>query len=253
ASKFHEEVLFLAVMLDAGLYSEQAESRLRSRKAVLEGLSESGFVPVDGEHLGFVTAAWPPPEVNGSSPLIERALLLPWEECEAIDDPKKVFPKDTKRVVVVWLPAANFNLNPLHCFAALIDQLAPEDIRNKIDVKLIGPANSTGLQSMVREARWYPLSATVQKALDGVSIISPRATASDAVLLSFPASAGEPTNPSTWKSVKELLETSVTSRSRGGLHFVRTIATDDIVLRELVAELARRRVAVVPQVSIHAR
>ncbi len=52
ASKFPGQVLFLAVMLDAGPYSEQAESRLRSRKAVLEGLSESGFVPVDGEHLG---------------------------------------------------------------------------------------------------------------------------------------------------------------------------------------------------------
>jgi hypothetical protein len=256
ATTFSDHVLLLAVMIESGAQPEQGEARLRTRPAVLAGLSESGFVPVDAEHIGFATATWPPPVANAPSVPSERALLLPWEECEAneaIADLKQVFPRDTKRAVVVWLPAVNFNLNPLHCFAALIDQLAPEDIRNKIDVKLIGPANSTGLQSMVREARWYPLSTTVQKALDGVAIISPRATASDAALLSFPASAGEPTNPSTWKSVKELLETSVTSRSRGGLHFVRTIATDDIVLRELVAELARRRVAVVPQVSPHGR
>src|SRR6266508_5692822 len=61
---FHDpgqrNVLLLAVMLDAGPYSEQAESRLRARQAVLEGLSESGFAPVDGEHIGFVTANWPP-------------------------------------------------------------------------------------------------------------------------------------------------------------------------------------------------
>src|SRR6266487_3403214 len=107
---FHNNVLLLAVMLDAGPYSEQAESRLRARHAVLEGLSESGFVPVDGEHIGFVTAEWPPPEANAPSPAIERALVLPWEECEAIDDPKHVFPPGARRVVVVWLPAVNFNL-----------------------------------------------------------------------------------------------------------------------------------------------
>src|SRR4029450_7318092 len=56
---FGGKVLLLAVMLDAGPYSEQTESRLRARQAVLEGLSESGFAPVDGEHIGFVTANWP--------------------------------------------------------------------------------------------------------------------------------------------------------------------------------------------------
>jgi len=40
-STFHGHVLLLAVMLDAGPYSEQGESRLRARQAVLEGLSES--------------------------------------------------------------------------------------------------------------------------------------------------------------------------------------------------------------------
>src|SRR6516164_2153738 len=109
-------VLVLAVILDAGPYSEQAESRLRARQAVLEGLSESGFVPIDGEHIGFVTAPWPPPEANEPSPAIERGLVLPWEECEAIGDSKRVFPPGARRVVVVWLPAANFNVNPLHCF-----------------------------------------------------------------------------------------------------------------------------------------
>src|SRR6266576_583107 len=118
-------VLLLAVMLDAGPYSEQAESRLRARQAVLEGLSESGFMPIDGEHIGFVTDTWPPPEANVPSLPVKEALLLPWEECEAIDDRERVCPTDTKRVVVVWLPAANFNVNPLRCLARLIDRLAP--------------------------------------------------------------------------------------------------------------------------------
>src|SRR6476659_2224759 len=106
ASKF--QVLLLAVMLDSGPYSEQGESRLRARQAVLEGLSESGFVPVDGEHIGFVTKQpWPPPTPTPSplpkptaapnAPSIERALLLPWEECEAITNPKQTDSKLMKR------------------------------------------------------------------------------------------------------------------------------------------------------------
>jgi hypothetical protein len=246
ADRFPGHVLLLAVMLDAGPYSEQGESRLRSRQAVLEGLSESGFVPKDGEHIGFVTDSWPPepPPAAPNAPSIERALLLPWEECEAIDDPQMVFPHGTTRIIVVWLPAVNFNRNPLYRFAFLIDELA-RDIRKKIDVKLIGPANSTGLQNMVREGRWDRdgLNA-MQKALDGVSIISPRATASDLALLSSPASPSETTEPCPDKSVKALLEKKVT-----GLRFVRTVATDDTVLREMIAELARRRVLIGSQVT----
>ena len=246
-------VLLLAVMLDAGPYSEQGESRLRARQAVLEGLSESGFVPRDGEHIGFVTWDWPPPDAKVPSASLPRALLLPWEECEAIEDPDKVCPADSKRVVVLWLPAVNFNVHPLRCFAALIDQLVPEHIRDRIDVRLIGPANSTGLQSMIREARWYPLrdltdqaSLAMQKALDGVSIISPRATASDPALLA--AADIDPSSKS--NSVNTVLEKSINRGPRGGLRFVRTIAPDDIVLRELIAELARRRI---PQVDLHGR
>jgi hypothetical protein len=253
---FHNNVLLLAVMLDAGPYSEQAESRLRARHAVLEGLSESGFVPVDGEHIGFVTAEWPPRTDNASSPSppavacassppIERALVLPWEECEAIDEPQNVFPHDTKRVVVVWLPAVNFNPYPLRYFAALIDQLAPGEIRDKIDVTLIGPASSTGLQNMVREARWHMncLSVPMQNVLDGVKIISPRATASDLTLLS----AADV--PPAYKTVETFLQEAIKRGPRGGLQFVRTIAPDNWVLHELIAELARREIYVVSQMT----
>ena len=266
-------VLLLAVMLDAGPYSEQAESRLRARHAVLEGLSESGFMPIDGEHIGFVTDTWPPPEANVPSLPVKEALLLPWEECEAIDDRETVYPRDTKRVVVVWLPAANFNVNPLRCLARLIDRLAPGDIRDKIDVRLIGPANSTGLQTMVKEACWDQLtpvedgaSVAMKRALDGVKIISPRATASDLTLVSGGVSdhcaeksvettsgSVSPTPTPPPKSVKTILEEFITRGDRGGLHFVRTIAPDDWILNKLIEELARRRIAAVPQVDQNGR
>jgi len=258
ASKF--QVLLLAVMLDSGPYSEQGESRLRARQAVLEGLSESGFVPVDGEHIGFVTTEWPlsalsSPPAPAASPDSQQlapvdcgpttvnstTLVLPWEECEAIGDVASVFPKCTTRVVIVWLPAEDFNPTPLRNVGTLIAQLAPAELRSEIDVKLIGPSNSTGLQNMVREASWdqYCLKA-VGTALDGLSIVSARATAPDDALLS---SLG-PEERSKWKTVRELLEKNVP-----GLRFRRTIAPDNLVLKELIAELARRRIDIVPQMT----
>ena len=247
ASTFPGNVLVLAVMLDAGPYSEQAESRLRARQAVLEGLSESGFVPVDGEHIGFVTRDWPPDSPFAS----EGALLLPWEQCEAAGDPSRVSPPGTRRVLVLWLPSVSFGPYPLTYFASLINQLG-SDIRDKIQIKLIGPATSTSLQNMVREVRWYRLGPATQEALRGVQIISPRATNSDALLLSSPdLGTAEPAA----KSVTELLENSVPkdpNNPKSGLHFIRTIPPDNFVMGKLIDELARRNIPVTPQTASNA-
>ncbi|PYJ88842.1 MAG: hypothetical protein DME71_11710 [Verrucomicrobia bacterium] len=246
ATQNPERVLVLAVMVDAGPYSEQAESRLRARPAVLEALSESGFVPLDGEHIGFVTADWPPVDDPSGARQIDRGLLLPWEECIATRDLARVHPQYTRRLILLWLPAASFSPNPLSRFANIIDQLA-DDVRNKIDIKLIGPANSTGLQSMIRELHRQPLGADAKETLKDVSIISPLATASDDTLLFQPTPAGggadvRPASPR--KTVQMFLEEAVP-----GLTFFRTIATDEVILKELMAELARRRVPVVQQTT----
>ena len=72
----------------------------------------------------------------------------------------------------------------------------------------------------------------MKRALDGVKIISPRATASDLTLLSSRRSLLDCTK----KSVETLLERIHGNTDyRGGLHFVRTIAPDDWVLNKLIA------------------
>ena len=75
-------------------------------------------------------------------------------------------------------------------------------------------------------------------ALDGVSIFSPLATASDEALFggSTPFRA----------SLKEMIEEGVQQKSRGGLQLHRTILSDDEVLRALIEELPLRHVHVVP-------
>jgi hypothetical protein len=218
------------------------------RRAVLEALSESGFVPLDGEHIGFVTADWPPPGDPSEAHSIERALLLPWEECIA-RDPAHARPENTRWLTVLWLPAASFSPNPLSRFAYVVDKLA-KNIRGKIDIKFIGPANSTGLQSMVREVRQSSggLPQNVKDTLNRISVFSPRATASDEWLLFRPTSGARTADSgtaSTKETVQDLLEGAAP-----GLTFVRTIAPDDLVVERLVAELARRRVPVVQQTTL---
>jgi hypothetical protein len=262
AEEISERILLLAIMIEAGPYSEQAESRLRVRPAVLEALSESGFAPLDGEHIGFVADEWPPREeaVALGERSVERGLLLPWEECFATRNLTRVYPHNTRRLIVLWLPAASFNPYPLSRFANIIERLTGDangNIRNKIDIKLIGPANSTGLQSMIREVhRWTEptRSPEVQKTLEGVKktlecvdIISPLATASDDALLFRPTPGGgggdvRPASPG--KTVQTFLEEAVPD-----LTFFRTIATDEVILRELMVELARRHVPIVYQTT----
>lgn len=247
-----DHVLLLAVMIEAGPYSEQAESRVRARPAVLEALSESGFAPLDGEHIGFVAADWPPPDEAAAvgERSIDRGLLLPWEECIAIRDLARVYPTNTRRLIVLWLPAASFNPYPLSRFANVIDRLTSDasgNIRDKVDIKLVGPASSTGLQSMIREIRRWsktPPTPEMKKTLDGIEIISSRATASDDVLLFQPSAPTDTTAAAPAKSVKVCLEEAVP-----GLKFTQTVATDDRILNELMAELARRRIPVVQQTT----
>lgn len=232
-------VLLLGVMLDSGPYPEQGESRLRARQAVLTGLNESGWVPVDNEHIGYVTVPTRPgietPSLKTSE---DTAMLIPWEEWKT--DKQAVYPKGAKRAFVLWLPAGSFNPKPLDTFAKLIVPFV--DAAGHVQVRLIGPANSTGLQCMLDERKTWenwiapappPLrSMTRADVLERLSIISPLATAADEEFLG-PAS-----------SVKAAIENSI--HPQKGLRFVRTIATDDIVMRALIDELTLHQINVVP-------
>jgi hypothetical protein len=243
--------LLLGVMIDPGPYSEQGEIRLRTRQAVLEGLSESGFVPRDAEHIGYVTSPWPlPRNPQGTTPprTTTGDLLIPWEECE-MDNRGRVFPPNTSSAIVLWLPATNFTPNPLTKLAELIDTLTA-GARDKVDVRLLGPANSSGLQSMVREVRssdwkasWQnPESSAVLETIDGLTIVSARATAADDMLFYDPSLDPAQAAALQKMSVQQLIEQAVPRGTRHGLHFIRSIATDDRVLKALIDELKLRRV-----------
>jgi hypothetical protein len=231
ASTPNGRVLLLAVMMDSGPYIEQEELRLRTRQAVLEGLSESGFVPKDSEHIGFINWIQDTREDNET--------LIPWEECKADDNPERVYPRGTQGAFVLWLPSASFAAHPLERFAALIARLV-EKIHDHVYIRLIGPLNSAGLQAMIGEVRDWRGTVEQQTeadtarndALHGVWIISPRATMSEDALLYRPQSLSS--------KVEESVETKIENSGPIGLRFIRTVAKDDLVLGKLIEELKQR-------------
>lgn len=52
-------MFLLPVMIPGGPYSEDHESRVRSRFAIVSALGQSDFVPEDAEHLGTLRIPWP--------------------------------------------------------------------------------------------------------------------------------------------------------------------------------------------------
>ena len=240
-------ILLLPVMLDSGPYLEQAESRLRARQAVLEALSESNFIPLDGEHIGFVSEKhWSTPVQSRNGAPATRddgPLFFAWEECARDmrqEDPNVTIDRENNfdRVFVLWLPAARFNPYPLRTLAELLRGLG-----DKFPARVIGPATSNGLQALIQEyvagrENRLPAGFDYGQMLDKVKFFSARATASDAWLRGYEIIEEEN------HSLEDEIEEGVSANgwSAGNFEFHRTILTDDVVLRALVDELARRHV-----------
>src|ERR1700730_8745811 len=59
-----EHVQILAVMIPGGPYVEDVERRLRSRRAVIEGLGTSAYAPEKDHEIGYFSIPWQPLEPN---------------------------------------------------------------------------------------------------------------------------------------------------------------------------------------------
>jgi len=158
----------LAVMVPGGPYAEEKEWRLRSRYAVISGMANAGFTPVDAEHIGFVdfkkkcinaikakekkTAQfcdWPP--------------YMPYEWFEPDRKYNSGEKEKANRVLVLWLDnhAYEQNKSPINMLGKLKEEIMPRHMKNdnkfcqdrcvEINFNIIGPHNSTTLQKMYNE------------------------------------------------------------------------------------------------------
>ena len=173
-------VQMLGVMECGAPYAEDAEDRLRLRRAVVEGLGACGLEPQQSGRIGYVEVPWPwqqlsehenPPTEPSNAP---TRLLVPYEWYQLNDAPhdpqvdspshspaspdgtSAADPPPPTQVLVLWLQEEAFRDSPLYRLAALLRTLGLDhDARKttpKTSVRIIGPRTSDGLRAMVREA-----------------------------------------------------------------------------------------------------
>jgi hypothetical protein len=231
-------VTALAVMISAGPYGKQAETRLRARYAILSALAAEKYYPKDAEHIGYVNNLNASPAVDDENRLMpgkfanqcrqkdkhqeackkildlnsgeeQLPLLMPyeWYERQA---------KGEKHILLLWLDEGAFAYKPLAKLNLLFGSLGS----SVSAVKLIGPYGSGTLKAMFEEAAKGKLNI---EALKKVDVYSATATADERDLTG-----------------KDLKVASEFKQKKVFRSFKRTIDTDGKLMRLIVGELAMR-------------
>lgn len=257
-----DDLHILAVMVPGGSYPEDRETRIRSRYAVISGLSSAGYIPNDPEHIGYIDF----------STLCEKSLegyyVLPkycdwpatipyeWFKLKVSNISESGLNRYADNMLILWLDDEGISQSiPLSMLDRLRDALTPgpielngkyeymngggleKTLRIKYDV--IGPASSTTLVKMKLEALYNscdsghvdecnePLVNNYKKYK--ARIISPRATIEDKALDNIIRDSLPK------KDIGFLIE-----RDTNWLPIIRTITTDEKLVKEMLCELLRR-------------
>ena len=212
----------------------------------------------------------------------KELLLVPFEWFRR----ETLYPRSTQgeppqRVLVIWLPESAFAHRPLTRLAQLIHavgggvEIERRDGRNLIsrsclrshaDLCLIGPSLSGTLKGIIDEIpRLDPNEGTyvqkadacgndpnvvlVQHTLQDVTIYSPWSTVSPALLAAAPCpdTSTEETTEKRKDDRLQLYETIPKIFAGAGMRFVRMIGTDDLLALQIINELRRRGIDMVPE------
>ncbi|MDB6019249.1 MAG: hypothetical protein JWR19_3738 [Pedosphaera sp.] len=161
------DILLLPVMLSGGQYSEDQESRIRSRFAIVSALGQSGFAPEDAEHIGALKIQWPTQHevgrVKQRTNTVEGTDNTLWKQMVAGTNgsfymdlryewyqPRTFFPhtgSSQPKVLVIWLDDSFFEEDPLLCLPLLLESLIDKDDGTR--VSMMGPRRSATLRAML--------------------------------------------------------------------------------------------------------
>jgi len=243
----------LAVMVTGGAYAENREGRIRSRYAVISGLSSVGYVPIDSEHIGYMdfsalcAAAI---KNDGGTVLLESCdwpASIPYEWFKSEDLSTLWLDYGyAKNILVLWLNDEVIStVKPLDLLVRLKDELtlgaherhivlkdennkfySKNDVRVKFDV--VGPASSTSLIKMYdnfsnkcQNGDSKCINVIEHYGDKKIRIFSPRATIDD-------------------DAIKRIFKNRNIDSNLKIPGFRRTIATDSKLVDNLLCELLRR-------------
>lgn len=165
----------LAVMLEPGNYADSVERRRRERYAVVNGLNQADYAPIDSMHIGYLERddwqAIEPAPKPGAPALSPRTLIVPFEWFK-----KEGHPDD--RVLVLWLDEGEFADAPLPRLQELFEWITKTLTFSQI--KLIGPRGSSTLKQMIDGA---PPGTNLNVDLwKNVEVFSPSATVPQGIM-----------------------------------------------------------------------
>jgi len=221
-----DPLTIMGVMVNGGSYSEDGEWRMRTRYAVLAGLERLGFVPEDSSHIEYITFDPRPKKVTS----LALYNIVPYEWLISGVD------HDTKRnVLVFWINDDAFQADEvlktqvINNIISLFDAALQGEKQNKIDYKILGPATSTNLVSMMKELNNG--SPVDEKDKTDIEIFSAVATADN-------VEVAKATN------IKEKVLSSMGKRRLKTkiISLERTIGTDDKLAEKIIDELCLRNV-----------
>lgn len=255
-----KSILALVAMTQGGSSVEVREERIRDRYAVGAALEVGCFVPEQGESLSYFMWDFP---VAGhanqkgrksKSHKTDKVQYTPYEwysrneigTCRKLD--KK--PEDLIRhVLVLWVKTVEDEETILSRIDALIGELhSPLPPKHPVQVKLIGPRNSSDFQSMLKEIAERPKSEPVtkyswQQAKKDLQVYSPWATAMQG-LLSYGLKGLKDMKGEPCRFYAECEEASTQLLKKAGLDIQYRVTSDEALFESLLKELDRRRVAI---------
>lgn len=244
------DVYALAVMVPGGPYAEDAERRLRSRYAVVSGLANSGYVPEDAEHIGYLEFSREchnafTHNVGNKVKLCDWPAYVPYEWFAPTTSIVRQDEKKSGRVLVLWLDNDSLSRDkPLNMLGRLRNSITPgrgdklfgKSATARIRYDILGPTGSGTLEKMYSEIINAKLfvdggGSEVEgnyQYLDDSTVYSSQATVSTDVIIK---NAGRGAENNNQKDAKiNWLKTRIS----------RTINTDDELAKTLVCELTFR-------------
>ncbi|MDQ6970321.1 MAG: hypothetical protein Q9M16_07420, partial [Mariprofundus sp.] len=234
-----QKVDILAVMVSASPYTENRETRLRKRYAVIAGLAASGYQPQESAHIGYVDDLKDSDCRKNHIGEKKLPMLMPFEWFKN---------NDNKYTLLLWLDEDAFSYSPLcklnFLFKAEDDTSQSPTVfqSSKLGrVSIIGPHNSGTLKAMISE-----LDKPKNKlpSLKNVFFFSATATAAMEKLINIsPKSIDKPqqNTESYDRKNREYPEYPITRKFLSKqIIFFRTIANDKKLTDQLVIEIKKR-------------
>ena len=225
-------VTVVAVSVFGGSFDEAAESRRRSRFAVVSALGSHGYSPTNSDAVGYFSIPLGEPDVVN--------LTVPFEWFERSNM--------SSHVLVLWLNEDKLSTGPLNKLRALFAALTPEGRKGGLNVKLVGPAGSKMLVELVRNSLLVYKTHAVLKNGGTLQVFAPGATIPSCDLYTMAAPKGKQPVPErddssrTFEASRLLSDCDLKSlKLLDSLNIVRTIGTDNVLAAALLWELWQRR------------